>query len=363
MKSIIKYLFLAFLFSYINNICQEEYGNISGNIIDFSTKKGLPECKYIFSKTTIGTTSDFNGMYYINKLPVGEYILVVSMIGYEPGVKKIEVEKGSNLSADFFLKLKPVELDSVEIIGDKSLYEQYLIEQYNYRKLFKKYFLGQTKFSEECIILNEEKINFEKDTLGFIRAKCREPIIVINKALGYKVECLLEHFSCNDIKQCVKMIFYPKFTEMEFSDENQKEDFKENREAAYLCSLRRFLLSIVNNDIQHQNYGLYLADNIIHIRDIPKPKLLYGMENISKVDSVTKEITVSFKGFLFVYNNRTKESSWIHLPFGEATLKQDGYLEEPLNMMVYYSFARQGIANFLPDNLQFDKKEIISNDR
>ena len=224
-----------------------------------------------------------------------------------------------------------------------------LIENY-----LKRSFLGQTKFSEECIILNEEKIMCKKDSLGFIRAKCSEPIIVINKALGYKVECLLEYFLCNDIKQSVQMVFYPKFTEMELSDENQKEDFEENREAAYLSSLRRFLLSIVNNDMQHQNYGLYLSDNIIHIRDIPKSILLFGMENISKVDSVTKEITISFKGFLLVYNNRTKEFSWIHLPFGEAELKEDGYLKEPLAMTVYYSFAQQGIANLLPDDLRFE---------
>ena len=140
MKSIIKFLFLVFLFSFANNICQDRYGKISGNIIDFSTKKGLPNVNIYLSKTTIGTTSDFNGVYYINKVPAGEYILVVSMIGYEPGVKRIKILEGSNLSADFLLKPKPVELDLVEIIGDKSLYEQYLLEQYAYRKLFKKIF-------------------------------------------------------------------------------------------------------------------------------------------------------------------------------------------------------------------------------
>lgn len=240
-KSLPKFILLIILLAYTKSICQNNYGNISGKIFDTQTKEGLPNVNIFFSKTTFGTTSNNNGLYSIKNLPAGKYTLVVSMIGYEPSVKKIEIVKDSFLTMDFFLKSKAVELNTVEIIGDKSLYEQYLREQYEYRKIFKKYFLGQTEFSEKCEILNEEKIIFKKNTLGFIEAQSLEPIIVINKALGYEVECFLDYFLCNDKKESVQMLFYPRFTELEPTDEDQYQNWEENRETVYLGSLRRFL--------------------------------------------------------------------------------------------------------------------------
>ena len=352
----VRFIVLILLFSSANIFCQDRIGNISGKIIDITTNEELPNVNIYFSKTTFGTTSDQNGDYYINNIPIGKYTFVVSMIGYEPKVKSIEIINDSLLTEDIFLKPKAIELDTIEIIGDKSLYEEYLCEQSDYRKVFKKYFLGRSKFSTNCTIQNENKIRFKKTSLGFIEAKCSEPIIVINDALGYKVECLLKYFLCNDIRGSVQMLFYPKFTELESSDEEQILNWKENREAAYLSSLRRFLLSIINNQIQEQDYGLYLTNSDFNFHEIPRAKLLFGNENIFKIDSVTQEIKISFEGFLLVYNNKTDEFSWIYLPSGESKLGQDGYVENPLTLTVYDSFAKHGIADLLPDNLQFDDK-------
>ena len=347
-------ILIIFLFSSVNNFCQDGYGSISGKITDTSTNEGLPNLNIYFSRTTLGTSSDYNGMYNIKNLPVGEYTLVVSMIGYETKIKKIEIINNSTLTENIFLKPKAIELDEIEIIGDKSLYENYLSEQNRYREIFKKYFLGHTEFSQQCIIQNENKIKFEKTSPGIIEAKCSEPIVVINTALGYKVDCVLKSFSCDYIMGRVQMLFYPKFTEMESPNEDQIQHWKENREKAYLSSLHRFLLSVINNDIQQHNYGLNLTTDNFNVNNIPRAKVLFGSENIAKVDSVTNQITLSFNGYLLVHNNRTEETSWLYLPFGESKLEQDGYVENPLTLTVYNSFAKQGIADLLPDNLQFD---------
>lgn len=63
---------------------------------------------------------------------------------------------------------------------------------------------------------------------------------------------------------------------------------------------------------------------------------------------------MAFDGFLLIHNNITEETSWIYLPFGEAKLLPDGYIEDPLSMTVYNSFALRGIADSLPDNLRLD---------
>ena len=62
-------------------------------------------------------------------------------------------------------------------------------------KLFKKEFLGSTTNSRNCEILNEDDISFnygsDRDTL---KAYALKPILIFNRALGYKITYYLDIF-------------------------------------------------------------------------------------------------------------------------------------------------------------------------
>ena len=323
-------------------------GTISGKIFDSISGEGLPGVNVYFSNTSIGTASERNGNYKISRILDGTYSIVVSLIGYKPIIQKVEIQNGSNLQKNFYLESRPIEMNTITVSEHSDEYSAYLRDLYNFRNIFKKYFLGQTDFSKECVIENEDDIIFNKISDVYIEAKCTKPIIIINKALGYKIECQLLHFLCNDTRKESNCEFYPKFSELIPENEIQKERWNENRKIAYISSLRRFLLSVMKQKAVSDKYGLYLAQRTYNIKKVPISKMMYGKENIIQFDSTSRSFLLSFKGFLYVNNFITKEPSWIFLPFGNAGLGRDGYPINPMSIQVFDTFARQGLANLLP---------------
>jgi iron complex outermembrane receptor protein len=65
----------------------------------------------------IGTVSAANGEYELVNLAPGSYTILVTLIGYETGSKKIKVEAGQQQTLDFELKESSNELQKVEITG------------------------------------------------------------------------------------------------------------------------------------------------------------------------------------------------------------------------------------------------------
>ncbi len=77
----------------------QQYGVLKGTVTSKETNQPLPSANVMIKGTLIGTITDFNGKYSIQKIRPGKYILVVSMIGFrkeeltdvvfETGVEKI----------------------------------------------------------------------------------------------------------------------------------------------------------------------------------------------------------------------------------------------------------------------------------
>ncbi|MBD3225159.1 MAG: TonB-dependent receptor plug domain-containing protein, partial [Caldithrix sp.] len=57
-------------------------GKIAGKVVDANTGEPLPGANVIVEGTLMGASTDTDGDYYIINVPVGEYTLVVSYIGY-----------------------------------------------------------------------------------------------------------------------------------------------------------------------------------------------------------------------------------------------------------------------------------------
>ncbi len=71
-------------------------GKISGRVVDQQSGEGLPAANVILQGTQLGASTDLDGFYYIINVPVGNYTLEASIIGYKP-VAKSQV----NVTADF----------------------------------------------------------------------------------------------------------------------------------------------------------------------------------------------------------------------------------------------------------------------
>lgn len=94
--------------------------NITGHVVDKATGEHMPYISVVIKGTTIGTTTDATGHYFLSNLPVGKFVLEVSSIGYKTEKRDINIEKGKTLEINFELSEDLVALDGVVVSANRS---------------------------------------------------------------------------------------------------------------------------------------------------------------------------------------------------------------------------------------------------
>lgn len=117
-------LFLIFLCnmilipSYANSNAQKPRGTVEGYVKSIDGKS-FPNAIIYVENTNIGTSSDFDGYFIINNVPVGKHILVASFLGYKS--EKITVEVLQDESAIVELELRELSytMPQIQVIGSR----------------------------------------------------------------------------------------------------------------------------------------------------------------------------------------------------------------------------------------------------
>jgi hypothetical protein len=120
MQSTHRFLFLATLLAAIVFSSRAEEtvptGKINGTIIDAETRQPLPGANIFLKGTRFGSSSNSAGRYEISQVPVGNYTVVFSYLGYEK-LSRTDVIVNSNraTNVDVELNALPVGIDSVVV--------------------------------------------------------------------------------------------------------------------------------------------------------------------------------------------------------------------------------------------------------
>ncbi|UZO81585.1 carboxypeptidase-like regulatory domain-containing protein [Aquimarina sp. ERC-38] len=94
----------------------QETGSISGALLDKeANNQPLPFANVLIKGTTKGTTTDFDGLYTIENLEPGTYILEFSFVGYQSIEKEATVEAGKTTTINESLGASAAALDEVII--------------------------------------------------------------------------------------------------------------------------------------------------------------------------------------------------------------------------------------------------------
>lgn len=93
----------------------ETYGKIVGRVTDASTGDVLPSVNVTVLNTTLGSSTNFKGEFFIIGVPVGSYELRVSSIGFAP-VKVTNVRVSAGLETTVNIELEPTTLEIPEEI-------------------------------------------------------------------------------------------------------------------------------------------------------------------------------------------------------------------------------------------------------
>lgn len=223
------FVWLLFTFS----IRSSGQGSVQGKVIN---EKGEPMAgvSVFISNTSRGTITNGSGSFSLDKLPEGQHELVASFIGYETFVRSF-LSAELPLQLQIRLKPKPLELTGVTVAPfEKDGWAKW-------GKLFTDNFIGNSDNATTCTIKNYKSIRFrflKKDNI--LTALAMEPLIIINRALGYRIQFQLEKFEVNYNTHSTLYLGYPLFEEIK---EGRKR-WKRARARCYGGSIMQFMRSV-----------------------------------------------------------------------------------------------------------------------
>jgi len=326
-----------------------DYGSISGFIYDAETGSGIEAANVYISNTTFGDATDANGKYIIPAVPPGLHELVVSVIGYEPQTKFINVIKSSRLTFSFKLKPKIYESEAIEVIAAN--------QKIWFRDLetFQKLFLGSSPLVKECFIRNETVLKFDWPWETRLKASASEPLIIVNSGLGFRISCVMIDFTWDKVQEQWSWIIKPHFEELEPESEKEQQKYDKNRMDAYSGSLNHFLLSLINDKLFENGYEIYISEKASYKTD-PLEQYPANDQIVIKEGLVPGERIIEFEHYLKVvnfkkfmsYNPARYQTSWLHLRQGKVTLDRYGYARDFQPFEVYGYWATLGVADLLP---------------
>lgn len=239
---------LLFLFSAVSIFSQH---NLNGKITG-KDNTPLEGVNIYYDGTTISTVSDADGKFSIKYEPNANSILVLSSIGYQT-----EYLSGLDVSKPLNIKMKISENELKEVVVNNN--NQFTRAQK--LKLFKEYFLGKTSNAKSAIIKNEDDIKFKYDKKNLLfTASSDKPLVIINPALGYKIDFELVIFEVSFNKFSINSIdaiknFYGGVSRFEEIDNSAK--VLKKREKTYQGSQIQFFRNLANTDWEAKKFLLF----------------------------------------------------------------------------------------------------------
>lgn len=94
--------------------------NIVGHVTDKDTGEHLPYVSVVLKGTTLGTTTDATGHYFLKNLPEGTFTLEVSSVGYKTESRTVRVKKGQTMELNFEIAEDRVALDGVVVSANRN---------------------------------------------------------------------------------------------------------------------------------------------------------------------------------------------------------------------------------------------------
>ncbi len=101
---------------FVGILFAQETGSVTGTLLDIeSGNQPLPFANVLIKGTTKGTTTDFDGLYTIEGLESGTYILEFSFVGYETLDKELIITAGQTTTVNASIGASAAALDEVII--------------------------------------------------------------------------------------------------------------------------------------------------------------------------------------------------------------------------------------------------------
>lgn len=316
---------------------------ITGHIIDSKTREPIAGASVYFDGSSMGVISDMKGRFKIHYAAKTHAILIISHMGY----MSERIEKPYENSPHSISLVEDVqELPEVILTSDPFSRKQKL-------KVFRLEFLGDTRASKSCRILNEDAIKlFFNSYDNTLTAYSKAPIIIENSYLGYQIKFDLNEFKIFFKRKSLKRLDNIKYTiyagYTQFTDTADYDDrIRERRKQAYLGSSMHFMRTCWNNDWSRQNYSFEQE-----LKIVPPSEL---MESIGSITGDFRTIQFNQEKIVLFHKKKSNYRSTIQIKdINTFSIDKYGKYVPYKNLIFGGHMAELRIADMLPIEYQFN---------
>jgi len=280
---------------------------VHGIVLDQNTHKPVSFAAVYFNGSFVGTYSDNNGYFSLDISNNRSMPMVISALGYY-SVTIPDLVPDNYYRV--YLKPKIFELNEV-IVSVKGTARQRRERRSNIR-FFRDEFIGTTLNSQKCDILNENELVFKYSANGdTIRAFSMQPLIIENRALGYKISYDLEKFEMSRLKGYFCFYGNIMFLEDLAPGDKRPQVYEKRRKTAFMGSRMQFIRELWNNNLDSAGFTVsdsdhkkYSYDDLVYLKDsLNKYMRRSGLLNIAYYSMVPRTIfTVSKDSVAFTRN-------------------------------------------------------------
>ena len=336
----------------------EAHAVLDGVVVDATTGTPLPGAHVFIAQTMKGTTADAEGRFELDGVRLGARRLYASMLGYEPHYVDLFLQRDTTYT--FALRLEPTVIEgqgvTVEAERDPDWYDR--LER------FERMFLGPSEWAEACTIENPEVLRFETRWYGRFRAWAAEPLIITNRALGYRIRYYLDEFEASG--GVLRWDGEPLFESLNPSSEEESHRWARNREAAYRGSLRHFLRALMNDRLDEEDFLMYRIPRASAFRHPHEADRFLARRDRLLTLGADSTYRLDFRGRLeIIYRGEGESSSFLRwsgragrpgnvqtsqMRLNDPPVRLDRYgkIVEPYGATVYQYFAFERLAELVP---------------
>jgi hypothetical protein len=339
-------------------LSQDKNFVVRGKVVDEKTKQGMGNASVFCQNTTMGTTSDSDGNFYL-RLANGGYDLIVSYTGYE--TKMIRISNGNKENEQMTVELKAEDKSMAEVVvaGSAEVADGWS----KYGQFFMDYFIGTTPNSAQCAIENKEAVKFYfYKKRNKLKVKAKENVIVVNNALGYRIKYQLDSFVYDYNTNISSYTGYPLFEELSTTPTPEDQAlWKKNRYRAYIGSRLHFMRSWYDSTLTDEGFQIELLDSTDNSQSTvladPYDNRYYSVDSGDVVINVKGRIRVNYKNQVpdkkYLAQNKFPASakqqiSALDIGSDGFVIEENGYFYEQSDVTNMGYWAWKKLAELLP---------------
>ena len=226
---------------------QDIASTITGTVTNADTGAPIADAHVFIANSMNGTVTDAQGNYRLTGVPLGTLQLYVSIVGYEPQNRNLFLRSADFYREDFQLKEAIVSVGEITVTTDNEKWKRQL-------EKFITLFIGETPNAQETEIVNPEVLDFSSAG-GSFTAQASEPLIIENKALGYRIQYFLKDFNATPNR--TQYDGEPLFEELSAESPEQQALWKARRDSAFYGSFRHFMLALLSDRVEEQGFKMF----------------------------------------------------------------------------------------------------------